>query len=101
VRETALKAVVGASTEVEKERAIYDWVVENTLRDPSVQGCGLGDTGAMLESGNLRGKCADLNALFVGLARSVGLPARDAYGVRIAKSEFGYNSQLHTICSDT
>jgi hypothetical protein len=46
----------------------------------------------MLESGDLGGKCADLNALFVGLARSVGLPVRDGYGVRIAKSEFGYKS---------
>jgi len=92
IRETALKATAGASTEVEKARAIYEWVVENTFRDPKVQGCGRGDIAAMLESGNLGGKCADLNALFVGLARSVGLPARDAYGVRIAKSEFGYKS---------
>jgi transglutaminase-like putative cysteine protease len=46
----------------------------------------------MLESGNLGGKCADLNALYVGLARSVGLPARDVYGIRVVKSEFGYRS---------
>ena len=38
------------------------------------------------------GKCADLNALYVGLARSVGLPARHVYGLRIAKSELGYKS---------
>ena len=38
------------------------------------------------------GKCADLNALYVGLARSVGLPARDVYGLRVARSEFGYRS---------
>jgi transglutaminase-like putative cysteine protease len=46
----------------------------------------------MLESGDLGGKCADLNALYVGLARSVGLPARHVYGLRIAKSERGYKS---------
>jgi transglutaminase-like putative cysteine protease len=40
----------------------------------------------MLESGNLRGKCADINALFVGLARAAGLPARDLYGIRVAPS---------------
>jgi transglutaminase-like putative cysteine protease len=40
----------------------------------------------MLESGNLSGKCADLNALYVGLARSVGIPSRDVYGVRVADS---------------
>ena len=46
----------------------------------------------MLESGNLGGKCADLNALFVGLARAAGLPARDAYGIRVAKSRLGFKS---------
>ncbi len=37
-------------------------------------------------------KCADLNALYVGLARAAGLPARDIYGVRVAPSKFGYAS---------
>ena len=46
----------------------------------------------MLESKNLGGKCADLNALYVGLARASGLPARDVYGMRVAKSEMGYRS---------
>ena len=52
----------------------------------------MGDIKAMLETQNLGGKCADLNALYVGLARSVGLPARDVYGLRVVKSEFGYRS---------
>jgi len=43
----------------------------------------------MLESKDLGGKCADLNALYVGLARAAGLPARDVYGIRIAKSDLG------------
>ena len=46
----------------------------------------------MLESGDLGGKCADLNALYVGLARAAGLPARHVYGLRVAKSELGYKS---------
>jgi len=92
VKETALKAIQGASTEIDKARAIYDWVVENTFRDPKVRGCGRGDIRFMLESGDLGGKCADLNALCVGLSRSVGLPARHVYGLRIAKSDLGYKS---------
>ena len=92
VKETAEKATKGATTDVEKAHAIYDWIVENTFRDPKVKGCGRGDIRFMLESGNLGGKCADLNALYVGMARSVGLPARDFYGLRVAKSEFGYKS---------
>jgi transglutaminase-like putative cysteine protease len=92
VKETALKATAGATTELEKARAIYDWVVDNTFRDPKVRGCGRGDIRFMLESGDMGGKCADLNALYVGLARSVGLPARHVYGLRIAKSDLGYKS---------
>jgi transglutaminase-like putative cysteine protease len=92
VRQTALKATTGATTDMEKARAIYEWVVENTFRDPKVRGCGRGDIRFMLESGDMGGKCADLNALYVGLARSVGLPARHVYGLRIAKSDLGYKS---------
>ena len=92
VKETAEKAAKGATSDIDRARAIYDWVVENTFRDPKVRGCGRGDIRFMLESGDMGGKCADLNALYVGLARSVGLPARHVYGLRIAKSELGYKS---------
>src|SRR5262249_41669377 len=78
---------LGAKTDVAKAQAIYHWIVDNTFRDPKVRGCGVGDIRAMLESGDLGGKCADLNALYVGLARAAGLPARDVYGLRIARSE--------------
>ena len=71
---------------MEKARALYEWIVDNTFRDPKVRGCGLGDIQTMLETKNLGGKCADLNALFVGFARSVGIPARDVYGIRVADS---------------
>jgi transglutaminase-like putative cysteine protease len=55
-------------------------------------GCGVGNIRFMLESKDLGGKCADLNALYVGLARAAGLPARDVYGIRIAKSDLGFKS---------
>jgi transglutaminase-like putative cysteine protease len=92
VRDTAIKITKGERTDVDKARAIYEWIVENTFRDAKVRGCGWGDIKGMLETGNLGGKCGDLNALFVGLSRSVGVPARDIYGVRVAKSEHGYVS---------
>ena len=90
MRKTALEATRGARTDVEKAKKPYDWIVANTFREPLVRGCGEGDIRAMLETGNLGGKCADLNTLFVGLCRSVGLPARDVYGLRVAPSAFGY-----------
>jgi transglutaminase-like putative cysteine protease len=92
VKQTALKATAGATTDIEKARAIYEWVVENTFRNPKIRGCGRGDIRFMLESGDMGGKCADLNALYVGLARSVGLPARHVYGLRIAKTDRSYKS---------
>jgi len=92
VQETALEITKGAKTDVEKARALYEWIVDNTFRNPKTRGCGIGDIRWMLESRDLGGKCADLNALYVGMARSVGLPARDVYGIRVAKSELGYKS---------
>jgi transglutaminase-like putative cysteine protease len=92
VRKTAQDITRGARTDYDKAKAIYEWVVENTYRDPKTRGCGVGDIKTMLETGNFGGKCADLNALYVGLARASGLPARDVYGVRVAKSQFGYRS---------
>jgi transglutaminase-like putative cysteine protease len=90
VRETALKAVNGARSDVEKVQRIFDWVVTNTHREPKVRGCGVGDIKAMLETGNLSGKCGDINGLFVGLVRAAGIPARDVYGIRLVPSAFGY-----------
>ncbi len=90
VLDTAKKAIQGAGSDVEKVRAIYQWVVDSAYREPTTRGCGVGDIKTLLESGNLGGKCADLNALFVGLCRSVGVPARDIYGIRVAPSAFGY-----------
>jgi transglutaminase-like putative cysteine protease len=92
VKETSDKITAGAGSDLDKARRIYEWIVDNTHRDASVRGCGIGDIAAMLRTGNLGGKCADLNALYVGLARAAGLPARDVYGLRVAPSKFGYRS---------
>ncbi|WP_202900390.1 transglutaminase-like domain-containing protein [Parvularcula oceani] len=92
VAQTAAAITAGARSDLEKARRIYDWVVEKTARNPETRGCGLGDIASMLMMGDLTGKCADLNALYVGLARASGLPARDVYGLRVAPSDFGYDS---------
>ncbi len=93
VRETALMRIAkGARGDVEKARAIYQWIVQNTQRDPKVKGCGTGNVKAMLESGNFGGKCADLNGLFVAFCRSLGIPARDVFGLRVGRSALGYAS---------
>jgi transglutaminase-like putative cysteine protease len=92
VRETATAITRAARTDLDKARAIYEWIVDNTFHDPAVRGCGVGDIRSMLESKHFGGKSADLNALYVGLARAAGLPARDVYGLRVAKSARGFQS---------
>ena len=68
---------------LEKSRAVYDWVVENTSRDPNVKGCGLGIVEVTLSKRS--GKCADISSVYVALARNVGVPAREVFGLRLGK----------------
>lgn len=77
----------GKGTVHAKAEAIYQWVVENMHRDPDVKGCGLGDVEVLL--GTLAGKCADISSVFVALARSAGVPAREIFGIRLPSSEEG------------
>ena len=86
VRDTAARITVGLNEPRERLRAIYDWVVSHTHRDPQTPGCGRGDIQAMLQRDQPGGKCADINGLMVGLARAAGFPARDVYGIRVAES---------------
>lgn len=85
---TAKKITKGITDPDKKAQAIYEWIVDNTFRNPDTRGCGLGDVKTTLQSGNLSGKCADLNSLFVGLARASGIPAREVWGLRVAPSDW-------------
>jgi transglutaminase-like putative cysteine protease len=87
VLETAQSIVAGHTTPRDRARAIYDWVVENTFRDPQTRGCGTGDVVTMLRARKFGGKCADINGLAVALARAAGLPARDVYGIRVGDAK--------------
>jgi transglutaminase-like putative cysteine protease len=87
---TARQVTEGARTDLEKVQRIYDWIVLTTFREPKVRGCGTGNIKAMLETKNFGGKCGDINGLFVGLCRAAGVPARDAFGIRLVPSAFGY-----------
>ncbi len=69
----------------EKARAVYDWVVDNTVRDPSVQGCGPGNVEQTLDKKG--GKCTDISSVFVAVARAAGIPAREVFGIRLGKEE--------------
>ena len=50
VNKTATEITADAKTDLEKARAIYEWIVENTFRNPQTRGCGTGDIRFMLET---------------------------------------------------
>ena len=81
VKEIAENITKGKITTLAKARAIYDWIVDNMYRDPQIKGCGIGDVERLLES--LGGKCGDIHSVYVALARSVGVPSREIFGIRI------------------
>ncbi|MDD3466097.1 MAG: transglutaminase-like domain-containing protein [Campylobacterales bacterium] len=86
VKETSDKICAPYKTELQKARAIYDWVVQNMYRDPNVKGCGAGNAKEALEQKKYGGKCLDISAVFVALLRAQSIPARELMGLRLGKS---------------
>jgi len=85
VREIALSITNDKQKISEKARAVYQWVVENTVRDPDVKGCGTGEVEKVLAQRG--GKCADISSVFVSIARAAGVPAREVFGLRLGKKD--------------
>src|SRR3989338_7343656 len=74
VKEIALGITNKKQKVSQKARAVYQWVVENTVRDPDVKGCGTGEVEKVIAKKG--GKCADISSVFVSIARAAGVPAR-------------------------
>lgn len=83
VARTAERAIGRIKDPVAQGKAIYDWVVDNTTYDPSIESVGNVNIASLLESGNLSGRSAEIALLFVGLCRSLGIPARPVFGLRM------------------
>ncbi len=79
----AAKITKGKHGVLAKARAIYDWTVENTYRNPKTRGCGKGDLCVLLKDPG--GKCADISSIYVALARAAGVPTREVFGIRMGK----------------
>ena len=71
---------------VAQAKAVYDWVIDNTLYFPELPGVGSGDVRKQLEQRQYGGKSADINGLFVAICRGIGIPARCVYGLRVGPS---------------
>jgi transglutaminase-like putative cysteine protease len=78
IRSLAQKVTAGRKTDLEKARAIYEYVVATMSYDKQGTGWGNGDIYWACDA--KRGNCTDFHALFTGLARAVGIPAKFEIG---------------------
>jgi transglutaminase-like putative cysteine protease len=78
VKGIAAKVTKGKSTDIEKARAIYDYVVSTMSYDKTGTGWGNGDINWACDA--RRGNCTDFHAFFIGLCRASGIPARFSIG---------------------
>lgn len=72
------QATRGKETPLEKARAIYNYVVSTMKYDKSGEGWGRGD--ALYACNARQGNCTDFHALFIGMMRAAGIPARFEIG---------------------
>ncbi|MGC7589216.1 transglutaminase-like domain-containing protein [Bisgaard Taxon 46] len=86
VKEYADKIVGKEANPLKKAELIHRWIVNNMERDNSVLGCGDGDVEKILTTGVLKGKCTDINSVFVALARASDIPAREIFGLRLGQA---------------
>jgi transglutaminase-like putative cysteine protease len=76
--ELAVKATSGKTSQLEKARAIYDYVFDTLRYDKTGTGWGHGDV--LWACDSKRGNCTDFHSLFIAMARSQGIPARFEIG---------------------
>lgn len=93
VKELAQKITKGKKTNYAKAKALYDWIITNMHYDRDIKGCGVGDVEKLVVS--LAGKCVDIHSVFVTLARSAGVPAREIFGIRMPKDKEGDMTKAH------
>lgn len=94
ILDLARQATQGKNSDLEKARAIYDFVTSYMTYDKTGAGWGRGD--ALRACEIRRGNCTDFHALLIGMARSVGIPARFKIGFPVpADSQSGQISGYH------
>lgn len=81
----ANKILSDKQKEIEKARALYNYVLETMTYDKTGTGWGRGDFHYACHA--KRGNCTDFHAMFNGLARTVSLPAKFEIGLSIPKKK--------------
>ena len=80
----AQAVVAGKSSELDRVRAMYDYVLANMRYDKSGTGWGRGDV--LYACDAKRGNCTDFHSLFISMARSQHIPARFEIGFPLPSS---------------
>jgi transglutaminase-like putative cysteine protease len=78
IRKISAEVTKGAKTPVEKARAIYGYVLANMKYQKT--GDGWGNGSIIWACDEKYGNCTDFHALFIGLMRAAGVPARFEIG---------------------
>jgi transglutaminase-like putative cysteine protease len=79
----AQKSSTGAKTTVEKARQLYDYIVDSVKYDKSGPAGTWGRGDAIYACDVRAGNCTDFHSLFIGEARSLGIPARFTIGFSV------------------
>ena len=74
----ALKVTQGKTSQLDKARAIYDYVLTTMRYDKTGTGWGRGDV--LYACDAKKGNCTDFHSLFIAMARSQGIPSRFEIG---------------------
>jgi hypothetical protein len=82
----ALRIVGRIIDPLAQARALFAWVIDQSVYDPTLPSCGMGDAHRQINEQRYGGRSADINGLFVALCRAIGIPARRVFGQRIGPS---------------
>ncbi len=85
ISDLAKEHTTGDTTQIEKARHIYEYVVSTIRYDKSGEGWGRGD--AIWACTSKRGNCTDFHSLFIGMMRSSGIPARFEIGFPLPEGQ--------------
>lgn len=84
IAEEAKKVVAAVEGSLPRARSLFDHIVATVKYDKSGQGWGRGD--AVFACDIRKGNCTDFHSLFIGQARSLGIPSRFLMGFSLPEN---------------
>lgn len=93
IQRMAARITAGKKTDLEKVRALYDFVAGYMRYDKTGKGWGNGDTRFCLTE--QRGNCTDYHSLFMSLTRAIGIPSSFEIGFPVPAKPQGEIAGYH------